>query len=257
MRITTWNVNSIRAREDRLLNWLDASRPEVVCLQETKVVDDDFPFDLLDRLGYHVATWGQKTYNGVAILSLEPLEDVETGMGDQEDDGQARLIGATTYGTRVICAYFPNGRTVEDNKYRYKKRWMDRLLDKLGACHLDRDPVVLAGDFNIAPEERDVNRVEQWSGSVLFNPDMTQYFNRFLDLGLVDTFRKHQPEPGLYSWWDYRMLGFPKDNGLRIDHILASEPLAQRCTAAWIEREMRKGKKPSDHTVVWAEFRDT
>ncbi len=256
MRLTTWNVNSVRAREDRLLNWLDASRPEVVCLQETKVIDDDFPFDQLDRLGYHCATWGQKTYNGVAILSREPLDEIATGLADGDDDEQARLIAATTYGVRVISAYFPNGRSVDDEKYRYKKRWMDRLLAELAQHDLASEPLILAGDFNIAPEERDVNRLDEWRGSVLFNPEMSGYFEEFVELGLQDTFRLHQKEAGLYSWWDYRMLGFPKNNGLRIDHILASAPMAERCTGAWIEREMRKGKKPSDHTVVWAEFRE-
>lgn len=255
MKITTWNVNSIRAREERLVAWLRAATPDVVCLQETKVVDDNFPFDALKQLGYHAVTWGQKTYNGVAILSRAPLTDVQMGFGDgAEEDGQARLIAATVDGIRIISAYFPNGRTVEDDKYRYKKEWMDRLLAKLGSMDLANEKVLLAGDFNIAPEERDVNRVEEWTGSVLYNPDMSAYFKKFLDLGLVDTFRLHHEEAGLYSWWDYRMLGFPKDNGLRIDHILASRALASSCRSARIERDMRKGKKPSDHTVVWAEF---
>lgn len=256
MRLTTWNVNSIRAREERLLAWLKAATPDVVCLQETKVVDDNFPFEVLEGLGYHAATWGQKTYNGVAILSRTPLEDVEIGMGDGGggDDDQARLIAATVNGIRIISAYFPNGRSVEDEKYQYKQAWMDRLLAKLGAHDLHNEKLVLAGDFNIAPEERDVNRLEEWTGSVLYNPDMSAYYMKFLDLGLIDTFRLHHEGAGLYSWWDYRMLGFPKNNGLRIDHILASTALAPACTSARIERDMRKGKKPSDHTVVWAEF---
>lgn len=254
MQITTWNVNSIRAREERLLAWLTEASPDVVCLQETKVVDKDFPFDALMALGYHAATWGQKTYNGVAILSTSPLDDIELGMGDGVHDDQARLISATVHGIRIMSAYFPNGRTVEDEKYQYKQAWMDRLLAKLGSHDLARDRVVLAGDFNIAPEERDVNRLEEWTGSVLFNPEMSAYYRTFIELGLVDTFRVHHDDAGLYSWWDYRMLGFPKDNGLRIDHILASKALAPSCVSARIERDMRKGKKPSDHTVVWAEF---
>jgi exodeoxyribonuclease-3 len=254
MNITTWNVNSIRAREERLLAWLEAATPDVVCLQETKVVDDHFPVDALEALGYHAATLGQKTYNGVAILSRSPLEDVERGMGDQSDDDQARVIAATVNGIRIISAYFPNGRTVDDEKYQYKQAWMDRLLTRLGSHDFENERLVVAGDFNIAPDERDVNRLEQWTGSVLYNPDMSGYYQKFIDLGLVDTFRLHNKEAGLYSWWDYRMLGFPKNNGLRIDHILASTPLAAECVSARIERDMRKGKKPSDHTVVWAEF---
>jgi exodeoxyribonuclease-3 len=254
MFITTWNVNSIRAREERLLAWLKEAKPDVVCLQETKVVDDHFPFDSLKDVGYHAVTWGQKTYNGVAILSLAPLEDVERGTGGDTDNDQARLIAATVNGIRVISAYFPNGRTVDDEKYQYKQEWMDRLLAKLGSHDLETERLVLAGDFNIVPDERDVNRVEEWTGSVLYNPEMSAYFQKFLDLGLLDTFRLHNEEAGLYSWWDYRMLGFPKNNGLRIDHILASKALAAESVSARIERDMRKGKKPSDHTVVWAGF---
>ncbi len=254
MNITSWNVNSIRAREERLLTWLKDATPDVVCLQETKVVDEVFPLDAIEALGYHVATLGQKTYNGVAILSRAPLEDVERGMGDDTDDSQARLIAATVNGIRVISAYFPNGRTVEDEKYQYKQAWMDRLLAGLGSHDMEHERLVLAGDFNIAPDERDVNRLEQWTGTVLYNPEMSAYFKKFLDLGLVDTFRLHNEEAGLYSWWDYRMLGFPKNNGLRIDHILVSKALAPSSVSSRIERDMRKGKKPSDHTVVWAEF---
>ncbi len=255
MFITTWNVNSIRAREERLLVWLKDATPDVVCLQETKVVDDHFPFEAMLEVGYHAATWGQKTYNGVAILSRTPLEDVERGMGGDIEGDQARLIAATVNGIRVISAYFPNGRTVEDDKYQYKQAWMDRLLAKLGSSDLESEKLILAGDFNIAPDERDVNRLEQWTGSVLYNPDMSAYYQKFLDLGLIDTFRLHNEEAGLYSWWDYRMLGFPKNNGLRIDHILASKTLAEDSVSSRIERDMRKGQKPSDHTVVWAEFR--
>ena len=254
MNITTWNVNSIRAREERLLAWLKDATPDVVCLQETKVVDEVFPLAAIEALGYHAATLGQKTYNGVAILSRTPLEDVERGMGDDTDDIQARLIAATVNGIRVISAYFPNGRTVEDEKYQYKQAWIDRLLAVLGSHDMEHERLVLAGDFNIAPDERDVNRLEQWTGSVLYNPEMSAYFKKLLDLGLVDTFRLHNEEAGLYSWWDYRMLGFPKNNGLRIDHILASKALSVESVSARIERDMRKGKKPSDHTVVWAEF---
>jgi exodeoxyribonuclease-3 len=254
MFITTWNVNSIRAREERLLVWLKDATPDVVCLQETKVVDDHFPFEALLEVGYHAAAWGQKTYNGVAILSRTPLEDVERGMGGDTEGDQARLIAATVNGIRVISAYFPNGRTVEDDKYQYKQAWMDRLLAKLGSNDLESEKLILAGDFNIAPDERDVNRLEQWTGSVLYNPDMSAYYQKFLDLGLIDTFRLHNEEAGLYSWWDYRMLGFPKNNGLRIDHILASKTLAEDSVSSRIERDMRKGQKPSDHTVVWAEF---
>lgn len=251
MRIVTWNVNSIRARQERFFRWLAQDGADVVCLQETKVADDAFPWPEVEAAGYRAVAHGQRTYNGVAILARAPLEEVWRGFPDgAEADPEARLIGATVSGVRIVSAYVPNGREVGSDKYAYKRAWLDRLLAWLEGAAVSDTPFLLAGDFNIAPETRDVSRPEEWEGSVLFNEEMRAYFQRFLSVGLVDAFRLRRAEEGLYSWWDYRMLGFPKNNGLRIDHILVSPPLAARCRHAEILREERKGKKPSDHAPV-------
>jgi exodeoxyribonuclease-3 len=254
MKIATWNVNSIRARRERLLRWLLAQKPDVVCLQETKVRDEEFPSLDLRAAGYHSAIHGQKTYNGVAILSLEKPEDVESGLGGEVDDPQARAISARVGGVRVMSAYVPNGREVGSEAYDYKLEWLRRLRACLDRDHTPSEPVVVCGDFNVAPEARDVADPPAWEGSVLFHPEVREALQGVLSWGLTDVFRQHHDEPGLYSWWDYRMLAFPKNKGLRIDHIFASQPLASRCTAAFIDRNERKGKQPSDHAPVVASF---
>lgn len=256
MKVATWNVNSIRARQERLLKWLAKQQPDVVCLQELKVVQEAFPFEALRQAGYHAAVYGQKTYNGVAILSrIEPV-NVERGLGDGVDDPQARFIAATVAGIRIISAYVPNGGEVGTDKYAYKLQWLRRLRTYLqDRCRLS-DPVALCGDFNIAPEERDVANPELWEGSVLFNPEMRHQFRELLSLGFVDVLRLHHAEAGLYSWWDYQQLAFPRNDGLRIDHILVTPALADCCTEAWIDREERKGPKPSDHAPVIAVFQE-
>jgi exodeoxyribonuclease III len=254
MRIATWNLNSVRAREARLLAWLALRQPELVCLQELKAANDDFPSAAVEALGYQAAVHGQRTYNGVAILSRGPLSEVEKGFRDGDDDAQARVISARVGGIRVVCAYFPNGGEVGSEKFGYKLRWMERMRGYLERTLKKGESAVLCGDFNVAPEDRDVARPEEWKDSVLCHPDARAALARIADLGLVDTFRKHHSEGGYYSWWDYRMLGFPKNNGLRIDHIFATEPLAARCSGAEIDRNERKGKQPSDHAPVFATF---
>lgn len=254
MLIATWNVNSIRAREERLLKWLNRRQPDVVCVQEVKVIEKAFPFDALHQAGYYAAVYGQKAYNGVAILTRTEPTDVERGFGDGVEYAQARFIAATVEGIRILSAYVPNGSEVGSDKYDYKLKWLRRLNAYLKDCDLLSDSLVLCGDINIAPEERDVANPEAWEGTVLFNPEMRTHFRELLDLGLVDTFRLHQSKGGHYSWWDYRRLAFPRNDGLRIDHILATRSLANRCTEALIDREMRKGTKPSDHAPVLAVF---
>jgi exodeoxyribonuclease-3 len=254
MRIATWNLNSVRAREARLLAWLAARQPDLLCLQELKAADEDFPSAAVEAQGYRVALYGQRTYNGVAILSRAPLAEIEKGFGDGDEEAQARLISARVEGIRVICAYFPNGGEVGSEKFVYKLRWMERMRGYLERTLQKDKPAVLCGDFNVAPEDRDVARPEEWKESVLCHPDARAALARIAELGLVDTFRKHHSEGGYYSWWDYRMLGFPKNNGLRIDHILATESLAARCSDAEIDRNERKGKQPSDHAPVLATF---
>jgi exodeoxyribonuclease-3 len=255
MLLASWNLNSIRAREERLLAWLERRRPDVVCLQELKCTEDQFPFEAVEAAGYEAAVHGQKTYNGVAILAKSDPEDISTGFADGGDDSQARVIAATIDGVRIISVYVVNGKQIDSEKYAHKLEWLERLERYLAAQ--DRSaPLAICGDYNIVPDERDVEKREIWQGGVLYNEDLSARFERLLDLGLVDTFRTHHDEAGIYSWWDYRMLGFPKNNGLRIDHILATPSLAERSTDAWVDRDERKGQKPSDHAPVLTEFRD-
>jgi exodeoxyribonuclease-3 len=254
MKLATWNVNSIRARQERLLAWLERVEPDVVCLQELKGTDEAFPYDVIRAAGYHAAVFGQKTYNGVAILSrVEPV-DVVRGLQDGDDDPQARLISADIQGVRVLSAYFPNGQAVGTEAFALKLAWMRRLRAYLERRHRPSEPLVLCGDFNVAPDDTDVARPEAWAESVLCHPDSRAGLEEIRDWGLVDVFRQHHPQGGLYSWWDYQRLAFPKNDGLRIDHIFATSPLAARCPSAEIDRQERKGPKPSDHAPVIAVF---
>jgi exodeoxyribonuclease-3 len=252
MLLVTWNVNSIRARIDRVTAWLAAKQPDVVCMQELKVEEKDFPRDAFAALGYEAQVACQKTYNGVAILSKRPLSELHSGLGD--DDPQQRLIAATLDGVRLICAYMPNGQSVGSEKWAYKLEWLARMRRFLDENHDPAQPLVLCGDFNVAPESRDVHDPAEWESSTLFHPDARAALERIRAWGFVDAFRLHHQEPGIYSWWDYRMLGFPKNRGLRIDHVFVTAPLASRCTDVWIDREARKGKQPSDHAPVLATF---
>ncbi|MBM4380149.1 MAG: exodeoxyribonuclease III [Deltaproteobacteria bacterium] len=255
MRIVTWNVNSVRARKDRLLHWLATRQPDVLCLQELKCVEADFPLEEVRALGYHAALHGQKTWNGVAILSREPSSDVRHGMADGVEDPQCRVLGATVQGVRVYSLYCPNGQGVGSEAYAYKLQWFSRLLRVLQQAESAARPLALCGDFNIAPTDLDVHDPAAWAGQTLCTGPERACFQQLLGWGLEDTFRRHHPgQGGLFSWWDYRMLGFPKNRGLRIDHVLATPPLAARCTGAGIDREERKGKQPSDHAPAWAEF---
>lgn len=253
MLLATWNVNSIRAREERLLAWLEHRRPDVVCLQELKCTEEQFPYDAITAAGYQAAVHGQKAYNGVAILAKGPIDDVTTGFGDGSDESQARVISGTVEGARIISVYVVNGKHIDSDKYALKLQWLDRL-ERFVARQDLAAPLAICGDYNIVPDERDVEKKEAWEGGVLYNEDLSARFQRLLELGLIDTFRRHHQEGGLYSWWDYRMLGFPKNNGLRIDLLLATPALANTSTDAWVDRDERKGQKPSDHAPVLTEF---
>jgi exodeoxyribonuclease-3 len=253
MKIVSWNINSLRRRQQRLLDWLASTKPDVVCLQETKCTDEQFPLLDLKAAGYHSAFHGQKSYNGVAILSkLEPGE-VRPGLGDAEEDPQSRVLAATIGGIRIYSIYAPNGQAVGSPAYEYKMRWYARLRNCLRK-EKPNEQLVVCGDFNVAPNDADVYDPDLWRGAIMCSDGERKAFQELCDIGLVDTLRLHHPEAGLFSWWDYRMLAFPKNRGLRIDAILASESLAPRCTASGIDRDMRKGKEPSDHASVWAEF---
>lgn len=253
MRIVSWNINSLRKRQERLLGWLAQTKPDVVCLQETKCTDEQFPAIELRAAGYHSAFHGQKSYNGVAILAKTELRDVRASLCDEEDDPQARVIAATAKGVRVYCIYAPNGQAVGSPAYEYKLKWYARLKNCLRADASSND-VVLCGDFNVAPEDDDVYDAALWRGAIMCSDGERAAFRQLCESGFVDTLRLHHHGVGPFTWWDYRMLAFPKNRGLRIDAVLASEPLAKRCTAAGVDREMRKGKEPSDHAPIWAEF---
>jgi exodeoxyribonuclease III len=253
--LATWNVNSIRAREERVLAFLARHAPDVVCLQETKVTDEVFPVDAISEAGYHSVFHGQRTYNGVAILSRKEASDVSMGLPGDDSDTQARLIAATVAGLRVINIYVPNGRSVQDEeKYPYKLAWLARLHTLLGAEIARGQPLVLCGDYNIAPSDDDIAFPERWAKSVLCHEKVREAYQGFLGLGLHDVVRQHASPPGPYSWWDYRRLAFPKGDGIRIDHILVTEDALTRSTGAEVDRNERKGKLPSDHAPVFAYF---
>jgi exodeoxyribonuclease-3 len=256
VKIATWNVNSIRVREGRLTAFLAREQPDVLCLQELKVEDEDFPRDAVRDAGYESATFGQKTYNGVAVLAKRglPLENIRRTFEDGREDPQARVIAADVMGVRVVSVYVPNGGEVGSEKWIYKQAWLKRL-HAYASEKLDLSgKVAICGDINIAPEARDVARPDRWKNSVLFHPEMTAAFQDLLGLGLVDTARLHHHGEGPFTWWDYRMLAFPKGDGLRIDHIFASQALARACAEVRVDRDERKGEKPSDHAPLIAIF---
>ena len=254
MKVATWNVNSIRARLERLVAFLRRHDPDVVCLQETKVTDDAFPSEDLAELGYRSTPVGQKTYNGVALLSKQAPLDVLRGFDDGGDESQARLVGGTVEGVRCIGVYVPNGRTVGSEAYAYKLDWMQRLRRLLESRHDPQQELLICGDFNVAPADIDVHDPDAWRDEVLCSEPERKALSALQEWGLVDGFRALYPERVAYSWWDYRRLGFPKNRGLRIDHILLTRPLFERCSAIEIDREERKGKGASDHAPVLASF---
>jgi exodeoxyribonuclease III len=254
LKIATWNVNSIRQRLPRLVAWLDRERPDVMCLQETKVQDAEFPAAELAAHSYAVEVFGQKTYNGVAILSRTPASGVVRGLPGDGPDAQRRLLAATVDGVTLVNVYVPNGESVESEKFAYKLDWLARLAAWLETERDPAGPLVLLGDFNVAPEDRDVHDPKAWRGKVLFHPAEHAALARLRAWGLTDLYRLHHAEAGRYTWWDYRALAFPKDHGLRIDLLLGTAPVAARCRAAAIDRDARKGEKPSDHVPVLVEL---
>jgi exodeoxyribonuclease III len=255
MKVATWNVNSIRARHDRVIDWLGRHLPDVLCMQELKVETDAFPREAFEAAGYHLAINGQKTYNGVAIAARLPITDVSTGMDDGDPDDHARLIAGTVGGIRVISAYFPNGGEVLSDKYVYKLRWMARFRDWLGRSGGNpAAPLALCGDFNVAPEDRDVWDPVAWAGQTLFTEAEKAALREIAAWGLGDAYRKHHDDGGLFSYFDYRGISFIKNRGLRIDHVYVTPPLLAACTSCVIDRDARKGSNPSDHAPVIAEF---
>lgn len=256
MRIATWNVNSIRQRLDQLTGWLARAAPDVVCVQETKVEDDRYPEEPIADTGYKSVFFGQKTYNGVAILARHGLaiEDVQKNLDDDADDAQRRLIAATIEGVRIINVYVPNGQAVGTPAFAFKLDWLERLRAEIAAKYSPADSVLLCGDFNVAPEPIDVHDPKRWEGKVLFHPDERAALKRLMDWGLVDGFRKHHADPKMFSWWDYRMGAYKRNWGLRIDLALLSLPLAAQTKDVWIDKAPRELERPSDHAPVVVEL---
>jgi exodeoxyribonuclease-3 len=253
MKIATWNVNSLKVRLPHVLDWLGSVQPDVLCLQETKTEDGGFPFVALEEAGYRAIHNGQKTYNGVALLARAGLQEPARDLPDF-DDPQKRLIAATVDGVRLVCAYMPNGQAVGSDKYEYKLKWLAALTGWLRE-ELQRHPrLALLGDFNIAPDDRDVHDPVAWQGQILCSEPERAAFRALLDLGLADAFRQFDQPEKSFSWWDYRMMGFRRNLGLRIDHILLSPPLAAACRACAIDKAPRKLERPSDHAPVLADL---
>jgi len=256
MKIATWNVNSIKVRLPRVLDWLQSAAPDVVLLQETKSVDDAFPAEPIEDLGYNVAVHGQKTYNGVAILSKRPLEDVCPGLPGDDDDEQARYIEATVGTVRVASIYLPNGNPVDSEKFAYKLGWMERLIARAGELLALEESFVLGGDYNICPEDRDCYDPGGFADDALCRPESRARYRQLNWLGLTEAYRALHPDIVAYSYWDYQGGAWQKDHGLRIDHLLLSPQAADRLQSADIDRNPRGKEKPSDHTPVWCELRE-
>lgn len=256
MKIATWNVNSLKVRLPQVLAWLASRNVDALCLQETKLEDPNFPLAEIEAAGYQALFSGQKTYNGVAILSRRPAADAVFAIPDLEDP-QKRVLAATVEGVRLICLYVPNGQNVESDKYQYKLKWLAACTAWIKRELEQHGQLAVLGDFNIAPEERDVHDPKLWEGQVLFSVPEREAFQRLLRLGLQDSFRLFEQPERSFTWWDYRMNAFRRKLGVRIDHILVSPALASRCARCVIDVEPRQAERPSDHAPVMAEFLQT
>jgi exodeoxyribonuclease-3 len=255
VKLATWNVNSLAVRLPQLLAWLAEHPVDAIVLQETKLTDDKFPHAELEAAGYRAQWFGQRTYNGVALLSRSDITDVVRNIPGHDDE-QARVIAGTTGGVRVIGAYFPNGQAPDSDKFAYKLRWIEALREWLRAELAVHPQLVLMGDFNIAPEDRDVHDPVAWAGQIHCTPEEREHFRQLVGLGLCDAFRLFEQPPKSWSWWDYRNLAFRKNQGLRIDHILVSEALRAKVSACSIDKAPRKNERPSDHAPVIVELAD-
>src|SRR5918993_1625850 len=253
MKIATWNVNSIIARLPHVVRWLRAVEPDVLCVQETKCTDDKFPFEEFKNIGYCASVFGQASYNGVALLTRNECADVQRGYYEDQEGAHARLLAATVGGVRVVNVYVPNGQSVGSEKFDFKLKWVRRLREFFDEECWPDDDVLLCGDFNVAPEDRDVHDPELWRGKILCSRPEREAIALVKEWGFADAFRLHNEGEGHYSWWDYRAGSFRRNTGLRIDHVWLSEPLAARCKRAWIDREPRGWERPSDHTPVLVE----
>jgi exodeoxyribonuclease III len=253
MKLATWNINSLGVRLPQVLQWLAVARPDVLALQELKLTDDKFPLAELKEAGYHAVFHGQKTYNGVALLSLQPLSAVVKNIPGFDDD-HARVIAASLGELRLVCGYFPNGQAPGSDKFAYKMRWLQGLREWLAGELAQHPQLALMGDFNIAPEDADVCDPVAWAGQIHCTDEERDHFRALVGLGLHDSFRLFEQPPRLFSWWDYRMLAFRKNEGLRIDHILVSDALKPRVLGCSIDKLPRKNERPSDHAPVIVEI---
>jgi len=253
-KIATWNVNSIRARLPRVLEWLSEFSPDVVLFQEIKVIDQSFPFSEIEDLGYNIVVHGQKSYNGVAILSKTPIENVNHGLPGDQNDEQARYIEGITFGIKVASLYLPNGNPVPGEKFDYKISWMDRLIKHTKNLLNTGEPFLLGGDYNVCPTDHDVYNPTAWREDALCRPEIRSRFRTLLNLGLTEAFRALNPKAGLYSYWDYTGGAWQKDFGLRIDHLLLSPEVSDLLVNVGIDKSPRGKEKPSDHTPVWCEI---
>lgn len=258
MKITTWNINGVKARLESALAYLRQESPDVVCLQEIKSVDEGFPVEAFQDLGYNVATHGQKGFNGVALMSKLPLEDVTRGLPGDDGDMQSRwieaLVPAGDKMLRVVSLYLPNGNPVGTEKFSYKLAWMQRLHAHAKSLIADETPLVMAGDYNVIPEPEDAKRPDAWVHDALFQPDSRRAFRALLNLGLTDAIRTSHPEKGVYTFWDYQAGAFQKNDGIRIDHLLLSGNAIDMLRSSGIDKFTRAAEKPSDHVPVWVEL---
>jgi exodeoxyribonuclease-3 len=253
LRIVSWNVNSINARLETVLRWFEAERPDVACLQEIKCVDEKFPAEAFERLGYNVAVHGQKTYNGVALLSRTPLEDVSRGLPGDPSDEQARYIEAVVSGprpVRVASIYLPNGNPAPGPKYDYKLAWMARMEARVRALLATEEPLVFCGDYNVIPQAEDAANPQNWLSDALYLPQTRAAYQRLLNLGLTDAIRAQNPASGTYTYWDFQAGAWERNNGIRIDHLLLSPQAADRLQGFAIDKHMRALEKPSDHVPI-------
>lgn len=253
MKVASWNVNSLKVRLPHVLQWLETRSPDILGLQETKLTDDNFPREQLESAGYHVVSNGQKTYNGVALLSKEPMKNIVTDIPGLEDP-QRRILAATIGGIRMLNLYVVNGQAIGSDKYEYKLRWLEHVRSFVAEDMKHSPDYLIMGDFNIAPDDRDVYDPELWRDRVLVSEPERAALQSILELGFVDTFRLREQPEGIFSWWDYRQAAFRRNRGLRIDLILASNHLAPSCTSSTVDREPRTWERPSDHAPVIAEF---
>jgi len=253
LKLASWNVNSLKVRLEQVLAWLDSSQVDILALQETKMTDENFPVGAFTERGFHVVFSGQKTYNGVAIISRQPIQDAVMDIPDLVDP-QRRILAATIGDIRLINLYVPNGAEVGSEKYDYKLTWLPHVTAFIKQQLTQYPRVAVVGDFNIAPDDRDVHDPKEWEGCVLVSPLERQAFTELLALGLHDSFRNFTQDEQLFSWWDYRAAGFRRNRGLRIDHILLSDALNKDCVASVIDKEPRRAERPSDHAPVWVEM---